>query len=62
MYGHEPSAWPRLSWDAGALSTARRGKWRMVRTDRSKLIQIPREEGDLYERCPINFHRSLAYW
>lgn len=26
-----------------------RGKWRMVRTDRWKLIQIPREEGDLYE-------------
>ncbi len=26
-----------------------RGKWRMVRTDRWKLIQIPREDGDLYE-------------
>jgi arylsulfatase A-like enzyme len=26
-----------------------RGKWRMVRTDRWKLIQIPREGGDLYE-------------
>jgi arylsulfatase A-like enzyme len=26
-----------------------RGKWRMVRTDRWKLIQIPRAEGDLYE-------------
>ncbi len=26
-----------------------RGKWRMVRTDRWKLISIPREEGDLYE-------------
>ncbi len=26
-----------------------RGKWRSVRTDRWKLIQIPREEGDLYE-------------
>ena len=26
-----------------------RGKWRMVRTDRWKLIQIPRDEGDLYE-------------
>ncbi len=26
-----------------------RGKWRMVRTDRWKLIRIPREEGDLYE-------------
>jgi arylsulfatase A-like enzyme len=26
-----------------------RGKWRMVRTDRWKLIWIPREDGDLYE-------------
>jgi arylsulfatase A-like enzyme len=26
-----------------------RGKWRMIRTDRWKLIQIPREDGDLYE-------------
>jgi arylsulfatase A-like enzyme len=26
-----------------------RGKWRMVRTDRWKLIRIPREEGDLHE-------------
>jgi arylsulfatase A-like enzyme len=26
-----------------------RGKWRMVRTDRWKLIQIPRAEGDLFE-------------
>lgn len=26
-----------------------RGKWRMVRTDRWKLIQIPRDDGDLYE-------------
>ncbi|MGH9389706.1 MAG: sulfatase family protein, partial [Vicinamibacteria bacterium] len=26
-----------------------RGKWRMVRTDRWKLILIPRAEGDLYE-------------
>jgi arylsulfatase A-like enzyme len=26
-----------------------RGKWRMVRTDRWKLIQIPQEEGDRYE-------------
>jgi arylsulfatase A-like enzyme len=25
------------------------GKWRMVRTDRWKLIQIPRAEGDLFE-------------
>jgi arylsulfatase A-like enzyme len=26
-----------------------RGKWRMVRTDRWKLIRIPRERGDVYE-------------
>ncbi len=29
--------------------TGIRGKWRMVRTDRWKLIWIPRENGDLYE-------------
>ncbi|MGH9335981.1 MAG: sulfatase family protein [Vicinamibacteria bacterium] len=29
--------------------TGNRGKWRMVRTDRWKLIRIPHPEGDLYE-------------